>query len=233
MSEQERANRLAQDIERLMAGEPVSGDDALFALAKVLGNGPVQPRPQASAQFERQLNQWFGAPPRPLPRHAPAPVLTAAISLALLAVLITGLLVVGPLVAPRPTSTPTPAPTDTPTHASPTPTRTGTPTNTPTPEPTETPTPLTYSRVIVSGRIDSIQGNIIVVLGQSIRIEGSMSRLCVGDLIRVDVSIGPDGAYTATRDALTVETSACPPAPIAPTAPPASGGDQHDHHHDD
>jgi uncharacterized protein DUF5666 len=230
VSEQERADRLAQDIERLMAGEPVQGGDPLLDLAKTLGQTPLRPSAQAYAQFERQLDQWFRAPSAPaVPRHAPAPILTVGVGVVVLAVIVAGIFVIGPLVAPTPTYTPTPTQT-----ASPMPTSTPTtrPTDTPA-APTSSPTPLTFSRVVVSGRIESIQGNTIVVLGQPIQIDGSLGRLCVGDLVRAEVSVGADGTYSASRDAVTVEASACAPLPTvraqSPTAAPSGG--QPDHHH--
>jgi hypothetical protein len=226
VNEQERADRLAQDIERLMAGEPVAGGNPLLDLAKTLGQAPVQPGPQAVARFEQQLGQWFGTPTAPVPHHAPVPILTTAVAVAVIVVAVVGLLVFGPLITPTATPTPTQSPTSTPTS---------TPTDTPTPAaPTLTPTPLSFSRIVVSGQIESIQGNTIVVLGQPIRIDGSLGRWCAGDLVRVEVSVGEDGTYSASRDAVTVETSACQIAPTvrAQPPPPGSGGGGSDHHHD-
>jgi hypothetical protein len=229
MSEQERADRLAQDIERLMTGQPVPGGDPLIDLAKGMAAAPIHPGPQAAARFEQQLNQWFARPAAPAPRHAPAPApVGIALAVLVMAAIVVALLVVGPIIAP-PTPTSTPTATSTPTV---------TPTRTPTATPTGIPTPTSpaFSRVIISGRIDNIQGSVVVVLGQSIRIDGGTGGLCVGDIVRVEVSVASDGAYYAPRSALTVQTSACTPVPAPPSSGGGStggGGDGGDHHHGD
>jgi hypothetical protein len=222
VSEQERAEQLAQSLDRLLAGQGVPVGDPLLDLAKRLAEAPLQPSPQALARFEQQLNQWFGvpAPTAPTLRPVPMPLVAAGIAIVVIIVIVVALLVIGPLITPAATSTAT---------ASPTATSTSTATATPTITPTAaalTLTPPTFSRVIVTGQIDSIQGNTMVVLGQPIRIEGGPNRLCVGDLIRVEVAIGPDGAYSARRTDVRVETSACQPAPTAPPQPNPGGGGQ-------
>ncbi len=231
MSEQERAEQLAQAIDRLMAGQAIPAGDPLLEMAATLAQAPVLPRPQAFARFEQQLDQWFGAPAPtvPAPRHLPTPILVAGIAFVVIAVIVLALFVIGPLIAPPPTSTPAATPTATSTV-----TPTLTPTTTPeTAVPTLTVTPPAFSRVIVSGQIGSIQGSTIVVLGQPIRVEGALGRLCVGDLVRAEVTIGADGVYSASRTDVKVETSACPPAPTAPPQRNPGGGQSGDHDDDD
>ncbi len=234
MSEQDRADQLARDIERLIAGEHVPGHDPLLEVAASLARLPMQPGPQAVARFEQRLDQWFGTPSAPpVARHVPGPVIIG--TLVTVGVVILALLVGRPILVP-PAPTPTALPTGTPT-ASPTltPTATGTPTITPTDTaPAASPTPPSFSRIIINGQVDSIQNGIVVILGQQIRIDGSIGKLCAGDLVRVEVSVDADGTYHASRDAITVESSACTPAPaVAPPRPaPPSSGDG-DHHHDD
>jgi Domain of unknown function (DUF5666) len=228
MSEQEHADRLAQDIERLMAGQPVPGGDPLLDLARDMAAAPIAPRPQAVARFDQQVNQWFARPAAPAPRHVPAPApVGVALAVIVMAAIVAIVLVVGPIIAPpTPTSTPTPTLTLTPTA-------TNTPTGTPTATPTEIAAPTTpvFSRIVVSGRIDSIQGSVLVILGQPIRIDGSTAGLCVGDIVRVEASVAADSTYYAPRSALTVQTSACMAMPAQPPSGGSSGGG--DHHHDD
>ncbi len=134
MTEQVRADRLAQEFERLMTGQGITGDDPLLDVARKLAQAPVQPGAGAQQRFEQQLAQWFGAPagPPPAPPSAsPLPVaIIAAITIGAAALLIgTALGGSGIQATPAMVSTMTITQTSTPT-ASVTPTGTATPTAT-------------------------------------------------------------------------------------------------------
>ncbi len=61
MNEQERADLLSQEIDRLLDGTSVSGDDPLLQIASQLRQLPLQPSAKATQTFEKQIDQWFGA----------------------------------------------------------------------------------------------------------------------------------------------------------------------------
>jgi hypothetical protein len=262
MSEQERADALARDLERLMAGELLPEGDPLLEVASALSRLPLQPSEQATLRFEQRLGGWFGKPALPPRRRIPLPVMVAG---AVIAAIVVGLLLVilsnRPVSVPTPTAMPTAVPPQiiipaiTPTSSpslspSPAPTstavtatatyQTATSATLSATPPTQTITPQPFSRVVVAGPIESLQGGTIVILGQSIQVTGSLPRMCVGDLVRIEVNVSADGSFHADRSGIVVETNACSSGPAA-GGQGSSGGsgsgdgrrNDDDHHHDD
>ncbi|MHB8628948.1 MAG: hypothetical protein ACYDBJ_12975 [Aggregatilineales bacterium] len=136
-AEQERANRLAEALDRLMQGEPTYGADPLLAVAQDLLAAPIQPSPAAVARFNQQVNRWFSpAAPRPQLRFVPRiPWIAAGFVLAITLVAAGIALRQTVFAPPTPTVVATPTPTPT---ALPSLTSTFTPTETPTVTPTST-----------------------------------------------------------------------------------------------
>jgi hypothetical protein len=284
MSEQDRADLLAQAIESLMAGETVASDDPLLQIARNLAN--VRPSDQVIARFDQQVDRWF-PPPSPAPAR-PAiplrPIVIIGIVIVVIVLVIIGLIISRPVIAPTPSPLPsatqTTAPTATAsvtatvtstttqtatTSASATASPTDLPTNTTAPTATQpavaipvstntvTPSPVpptatnagstvqdsnnaitpapsvvtaaaTYTRVIIVGQIEQIQNGVIIILGQTIRITGTVGGLCSGDLVRIEATVNPDGTLSASRTALTVETSGCTAqAPTGGGSAPSGG----------
>jgi hypothetical protein len=110
-NEQERADRLSREIDRLLDGETVSGDDPLLEVASRLSQLPLQSGSRAADAFEAQVTAWFGAPaaqpaaPKPrLLRVMPRRLLLIGLAAALLIIPAFGLLVGGGITR-RPTAT--------------------------------------------------------------------------------------------------------------------------------
>jgi hypothetical protein len=285
MNEDLRANRLSDDIDRLMAGEPNAADDPLLDIAKALAQDPVQPSAAASARFEERLNEWFGStggvPSQPKPANMPNGVVLVVV----LVLLVIGVIVVStqnsqiPEPSATTTNTPTDAPTDsstgTPTHT-PTHTPTGTPTNTATSTPTNTSAPATssaipavipsatatitstathtasstvsataaitatgiptsitntptatnipYTRIILSGRVEGVIENTITIYGMTIRVVGSMTGLCAGAVVRIEVQIDADGTLFSDLSRITIEDSPCAVNGASPNSGSSGGG---------
>jgi hypothetical protein len=261
MSEQERADALARDLERLLAGERLPEGDPLLEVASALSRLPLQPGEQATLRFEQRLDEWFGKPALPPRQHLPLPVLVVG---AVIAAIVVGLLLVilsnRSVTVPTPTVMPTAVPPQT---TIPTITLTPLPSLSPSPSsmstavtatatyqtatsatpsatpPAQTITPQPFRRVVVAGPIESLQGGTIVILGQSIQVTGSLPRMCVGDLVRIEVNVSADGSFFTDRSGIVVETSACSSGQVT-AGPGSSGGSgsgdgrrDDDHHHDD
>lgn len=187
MTEQERADQLAYQIDRLLAGEPLPENVPLLTLADELTRTAAQPSPESMVRFEQQLDRWFRSP-RPLVRRIPP---LTAVAAALAAVVVIVVAAVGVRLI---TSVPTPTPTITVTIIStvtrltatltptitsslaptativPSSTLTALPTNTVAPTqlplvttmvtavaPTPSATLIVFANIIVNGQIDSLQ----------------------------------------------------------------------------
>jgi hypothetical protein len=223
MSEQERADLLAHEIDRLLAGERVDSDDPLLGMVRKLAQLPVQPSDLATARFESQLHQWFGSPAaRPLRIAHPQPIIAAVLVAALVAITISVLILPNHLISgPRSVPlTPTPLPTVTPTSTI---TPTASPDATATAFATAHSTPV-FSLIIISGSIDSIQRAVIFVLGQAISLDKVPTNLCVGDVVRIEADADLNNVLHADHSAITVVTSACTNPPPAPQRNQSSGG---------
>jgi uncharacterized membrane protein YgcG len=66
VNEQERADKLSESIDKLLAGqEPDSVNrDPLIDIARQLANVQYKPSRQAQLRFNRQVNEWFSENPR-------------------------------------------------------------------------------------------------------------------------------------------------------------------------
>ena len=217
MSEQERADLLAHEIDRLLAGERVDGTDPLLDVARNLAGLPLRPGAVAAARFEGQLQQWFGSPVARGPRTLRTQVVLIAV--VVIAVLIG--IAVGLLFLPNRQNI----------QATATPTITATATVTPTASATVTPTAIAtanatpnFSRIIISGTVDSIQGATILVVGQSILLDRIPSGLCVGDVVNIEADEDQNNVIHAYHNAVTVVSSACSNPPPAPQQNPPRGG---------
>jgi len=265
VSEQERADALARDLERLLAGERLPEGDPLLEVASALSRLPLQPGEQATLRFEQRLDEWFGKPAPPPRQRIPLPALVVG---TVIAAIVIGLLLLAilsnrPVSVPTPTVMPTAVPPQTTIPTVPTITLRPLPSLSPSPSPTSTAvtatatyqtatsatpsatppaqtiTPQPFSRVVVAGPIESLQDSIVVILGQSIQVTGNLPRMCVGDLVRIEVNVSADGSFHADRSSIVVETSACSPGQVT-AGPGRSGGSgsgdgrrDDDHHHDD
>lgn len=157
MSEQARAFQLSQQIDRLMAGEPITDGDALLEVADLLATADIQPGAEAVARFEGRLDEWFGSGASPaIPKRSPVLIIAAVLIIVLVAIAI-GILIINqanPPILPSPTATATTSPTNSATFTvmpSPAPTETTavppissvtippSPTLTASPDPTDTP----------------------------------------------------------------------------------------------
>lgn len=143
MTDQERADQLAQALDKLLAGQAPELDDPLLNIARSLVTAPVQPSAQAVARFEQQLAGWFGRP-TPTPRPNRIPWLLGTAILVVIAVIIVIVIITRPPVISPPTFTPTHTATVTTTGTG---TSTGTSTTIPTITPTTTPTILVSATV--------------------------------------------------------------------------------------
>jgi hypothetical protein len=251
-AEQERANRLAEALDRLMSGEAPNSSDPLLIVARNLMSVPLEPSPAAIARFDGQVQRWFKPPaPRTPPRLSPVgPLIAAGFGLAM-ALVVVGIVLrltvfappsptptVGVTRSPSPTSTATASATPTASSTlTPSETGTATPTNTeiPTASVTEsadyTPTGPSFSQVVISGTINDIQGATIKVVGQPVQVQGGVDGLCVGDSVSFTAMMLPDGTLQVARAAITVVTSGCA-ATHVPTALSGGGdGDDGGDHH--
>jgi hypothetical protein len=214
MSNQERADQLAREIDRLLAGERAAEGDPLLGVASLLAaNSPnsLQPSVQAVARFEQQLDRWFGPASPPTPRPLPIPAILITLIVIVILILIVALIVgnipaplpptIAPTIAPTtiPTTQPTPLPTQPPT--SPGIAATIAPTIAPTQPPstgnlsptttqTSIPTPLTattipYVSVVVEGQVQSIEPQTNIIVVRSQAI-----RLRAGDPLRLRIKVG-------------------------------------------
>jgi hypothetical protein len=232
MSEQERADHLAREIDRLMAGERITGSDPLLEVASFLANILLLPSAQARARFEARLDQWFkpSTPSTPVARPFPQSMVVVVVMIAIILIaIILGTAISNRIAVMSPTATPAASSTAATSPTSPlnpsatiTPTRGSsvapltqlTSTLSPTPSFTSATailTPVSFSRLIISGPVERIQGTVLIVFGQSIQIEGSIVGLCVGDILRIEAVGRADGTFVANRTAVTIEASACPP----------------------
>jgi len=260
-TEQERADRLSEALDRLTSGQRPDSADPLLVVARNLLALPLEPPAAAIARFDQQVNSWFRPPtPRSIPRTGPRiPFITAGVGLAI-ALIAAGIVLrltvfapppETPTVTARPTLTPTftatgsftPTVTSTPSGTSTatdsiTPTVTATLTTTEDATATVTPTPPVspaFAQVVINGTIESIQGTIIGILGQEVNVQGGAGGLCVGDLVSFTARMLTGGMLEVQRGAITVISSGCG-ATRVPTVvpnPPGTGGDNgHDAHHD-
>jgi hypothetical protein len=69
MNEQERADQLARQIDRLIAQGSAPETDPLLETANLLAGESLQPSARSVVRLERQLGQWFGASPAAYPLH--------------------------------------------------------------------------------------------------------------------------------------------------------------------
>jgi hypothetical protein len=244
MSNQERADQLARELDRLLAGERAAEGDPLLEIAnRLAGNAPDSPQPsaQAVARFEQQLERWFGpsSPPTPLRRPiipAIVIILVVAVIVILVVVSILGSAPVPLPLTPTTTVTATTAPTSQPTFSPivppilpPTqPPSTASPSTTiahtliPT---VPTATTIPYVRVVVEGSVQSVdtQTNVIVVRGQTIRLHADdplRLRIKVGNWVRITGNLTRDGERVIIIAVVTVIMDT--PAPV--NAPGSSGG---------
>ena len=93
LTEQQRADQLAEALDLLIAGEPVETmvkDESLRGVVQLLAGDLMQPTTHGVARLDQQLAQWFGPesvpPPRParIPPRWPFPALVLAAALLLL-----------------------------------------------------------------------------------------------------------------------------------------------------
>ena len=200
MSEEERAARLAEELDRLLAEEPVDSRERLLQVARGVLKFPATPRTQAVTRFEAQLDHWFdrSAPPKPLPKRLTASRLVLGV---IIVVILFILISLGVQAIQTPARTSTAQMTLSP-SASPI---------TQTPVLSSTISPIPFTRIVIDGQINSIQNNSLIILGQSIQIDGDVKGLCLGDVVHLQVSIGSDGTYHVQRSAIVVESSGCAP----------------------
>lgn len=120
MSEQARAFQLSQQIDRLMAGEPITDGDTLLEVADLLATADIQPGAAAVARFEGRLDEWFGSGSTPaIPKRSPILVIAAVLIIVLIAIAI-GILIINqinPPILPSPTATASSTVTASPTNS--------------------------------------------------------------------------------------------------------------------
>ncbi len=142
MSEQERADHLSEEIDRIMSGQKPEGSDPLVDLARQLASPQFKPSLSAQARFNRQVDQWFAKKNRAVPWFFQLRIVWAMLAIVLLALALRSAVNLASkppatLVTQIAPLTPTQWPTETSTN---TPTLTATPTNTLTSTPTKNPT---------------------------------------------------------------------------------------------
>ncbi len=98
-------------------------------------------------------------------------------------------------------------------------------------------TPITFARIVISGRIENASVSQIVVFGQPIQIDGGVSGLCTNDLVIVEAFALPDGMLHAARSGVTIQIRGCAnvmvaPSPVFVPAVPGKSDTDNDHHHD-
>jgi len=230
VSEQERAESFARELDRLLAGERTPEGDALLQLADLLRNQAGVPSPAAVVRFEAQVNAWFPSAPA-VDRTLPRPAWIAGGAVIVVVVILLLWTAIGhPPVPPTPTMTPSATNTGTRT-ATPTSTATSTATETDTPTGTPSAVPtFVYTRIIVSGQIDRLEGHQITVDGQLIVVDDDISGLCAGATVRIEVMLHPDGSYHTVRSATEVQAGDCR---VPPPPPPAPDPDKKKGHGDD
>ncbi len=147
MSEQERADHLSEEIDRIMSGQKPEGSDPLVDLARQLASPQFKPSLSAQARFNRQVDQWFAKKNRAVPWFFQLRTVWAMLAIVLLALavrgavnlaskppatLVTQIAPLTPTLTATPTNTLTSTPTKNPTG---TPSKTATSTSTPTSTP--------------------------------------------------------------------------------------------------
>jgi hypothetical protein len=240
MSEEQRAEQLALEIDRLMAGEAPASTDPILDVASLLAKTPVTPGPAAVARFEQQMQNWFPqagpsglqAPRMPRPLGIPAPVILAAIVGIASVVIILALLLSSRGNTGNNNGGPTPGALPSKNSIMATQVATSVATMAAT-----TGAMPTFARIIINGRIDNLRDATIVVFGQTIQITGTI-KLCAGDTVKIEAVVGEDGTLKADATSITVSSSACPTKiPLAPPAPSSGGsggnnGGSHGEHGD-
>jgi hypothetical protein len=91
LTEQQRADQLAEALDRLFAGEAVESmvkDESLRGVVQLLAGDAIQPTTGAVARLDQQLGQWFGPESAPPPRLARIPNRLMFLSLTMAAALL-------------------------------------------------------------------------------------------------------------------------------------------------
>src|SRR5258708_38386056 len=90
VSEQDRADHLSGEIDRIMSGQKPEGSDPLVDLARPLASPQFKPSLSAQARFNRQGDQWFAKKNREVAGFFRLRIARAIMAIVLLALAIRG-----------------------------------------------------------------------------------------------------------------------------------------------